>query len=215
MFLFLIIAPVLASLWLFIAAFPMTERKETRDAVIRGLAISLPLWFLARLFGSFLPEAWGSLLNSFHELFDRVLPYSAFPALGYAVFWNYREKMDRERFQRRLTAFYAAALAPMGLGETTRSLPSPDFHVVIILPFILATIVLALPILIQTWLGAWGWRRVLLVAGYLAGALILSSTEWFMVARNWYLSVLVVAAAFAIAWRAALPGLSAMPRNPA
>jgi hypothetical protein len=202
----------MAFVLLFIVAYPPEELEDTKAVAIRGLVTSLPLWFLARFLGSLMPAAWGSPLLAFHDWFDLVLPYAALPALGYAVFWRYDERIERPRFLRRLTTFYAACLAPMGFGETARSLLAPDLFIIILLPVIVATLILALPVMIQAWFDTWAWRKALLVAFFVAAGLALSLARWFMLARTWYFAVALVAFALASALRLALPRL--MARSP-
>ncbi|MEI6875401.1 MAG: hypothetical protein WCL50_09775, partial [Spirochaetota bacterium] len=192
MFFFLILAIPLAFILLAILVYPRDEMRDTRKALIRGLAIALPLWYLARLLGQLIPTVWGSPLLAFHEWFDRILPYAALPALGYGLFWRFDERLDRGQFLRRLTAFYAASLAPIGLGEMARSLLAPDPYVLFLLPLMLGSIILALPLMIQAWLETWTLRRVLLVAGFLLGSSALALAPWFLLARNGLFSWLLV-----------------------
>jgi len=215
MFLFMILGLPLAFATLVIRAYPAEELAETKRSLIRGLIFSIPLWFLARFLGGLLPPFWGSPLVVLHEFLDRALSYGALPLAGYALFWRFDEKIETPRFVRRLTAFYVACLAPMGLGEMTRSLLAPDFYSLFLLPLLLATLALALPLFVRTWMETWTSRRVLLGLGAAAALLVLSSSPWFLGAHNVLVPILVIGGSFALALLKTLPLLTKRSPRPA
>ena len=57
----------------------------------------------------------------FHEWADRLLPYAVLPALAYLVFFKLGDRFPPGTEARRLTAFYAGALSPIGVCETART----------------------------------------------------------------------------------------------
>jgi hypothetical protein len=195
MFLFLIFGIPLGFALLVVLLFPRDEMQDWRRALLRGLVSAIPVWIVSRFLGSLIPAAWGSPLLVFHEWFDRFLPYSVLPALCYAVFYHYSEKLARGRRERRFTAFYAGTLSPIGIGEMTRYLISPDFYGLIVLPSLLFALVLGVPLMIAVWIEAWTFRRVLLAFAFVGGTLALSTPAVLLLARYWPLALLVSALA--------------------
>jgi len=211
MYLFLVFAPPLAFFLLAYLVYPREEIEATRRAVLRGLILALPAWFLSRLLGSIFHPAYGSVLLVFHEWMDRFLPYSILPALGYGIFYRYGEKLPRGGRLRRLTAFYAGMVAPLGLGEMTRVWEVPSAYTCLVLPFLLAALVLVLPRLVFATLDAWGARRALpILAGVLA-SLAASAVLPLFLASLWPLALLLAGGLCALAWFLGLPGLEQKP----
>src|SRR5208282_5052531 len=118
MHLFLILGLPLGFLILVLYAYPRNEFSQTRGAYLRGLAAFLPIWLIARILGAIVSAAYGSFLLTFHEWADRLLPYAVLPALAYLVFFKPGERLPPGVEPRRLTAFYAGALSPVGVCET-------------------------------------------------------------------------------------------------
>lgn len=208
MWLFLVLALPLGLAHAIFAWFPATELSGNKRVIIRGLIASIPVWFLSRLLGSLLPPFPGSPLFALNEWLDRILPYSLLPLLGYAFFWPLKERVEADQLQRRMTVFYGACLGPFGFAEMTRELLAPDFYGLFVLPLILVLTTFAMPALYRLWLVAWTSRRVLLGIGFAAAGLLLGLARWLLLARYWYLALLVLAGALLLAWFKALPGLS-------
>ncbi|HUX36592.1 MAG TPA: hypothetical protein VMV44_01700 [Rectinemataceae bacterium] len=211
MWLFLIFALPLALAHAIASWYPATELESTNRTLLRGLVAAIPLWFLSRFIGSLAPSLPGSPLFAVHEWFDRFLPYSLLPLGAYAFFWRLDDMIEADRLQRRMTAFFGACLAPIGFGEMTRNELSPSLYSIVLLPIILIAIVAIMPAVFRAWTGAWTSRRVLIAAGFVGTGLIVSLVRWLLLARFWYLSVLIVAATAMAAWIWALPGLFQRP----
>ena len=211
MWLFLIFALPLALAHAMASWYPAEERDLAKRTIVRGLVVSIPLWFIARWMGSLVPALPGSPLLALHELFDRFIPYSLLPLLGYALFWRLDEKMEADSLQRRMTAFYGASLAPIGFGEMTRAELSPELFSVVLLPIFLIWIVAVMPSIFRAWIGAWTSRRLLLGGAYLLAGILLSLVHWLLLARLWYVAVLIMAAGAAQAWFVSMPGLWTPP----
>lgn len=211
MWLFLIFALPLALAHAIASWYPETEIESTNRTLLRGLVASIPLWFLSRFLGSLAPSLPGSPLFALHEWLDRFLPYSLLPLAAYAFFWRFDERIEADRIQRRMTAFFGACLAPVGFGEMTRNELSPSLYSTLLLPLILISITALMPALFRAWAGAWTSRRVLIGAGFVGAGLLVSLAHWLLLARYWYLAVLIVAATATAAWLWAVPGLTRRP----
>jgi hypothetical protein len=188
MYLFLVLGLPLGFLLLVLASFPRDETLEARRTFLRGLLISIPLWILARLAGSLVHPIYGSLLLVFCEWADRILPYAGLPAAGYLVFYRYGDDLGYGRLERRLTAFYAGALSPMGLGEMVRVFGDSEPYPLLLLPFVLAALVLAMPRFIAEAVEGYGFGKVLAVLGAAAFSLAASLGPWLFLARLWPLA---------------------------
>lgn len=215
MYAFLLFGPPLAYVLLILRVYPREDAQATRRATVRGLLAAIPLWLLARLLGNLVPAAWGSPLLAFHEWADRFLPYAVLPALAYAVFYRYGERLPPGQAARRLTAFYAGALAPLGLGEMTRIWGNPSAYSVLVLPLLLAALALAMPALVLAFFEEYGARRALPVLAAVLATLAASLVRWLFLARFWPLALLLAAGLAAASWLYAAPGLLSRPPRPA
>jgi hypothetical protein len=214
MYAFLILAFPLGFLFLTLVAYPAEEKIATRRAFIRGLVSSIAVWLLALLLGAILPPFWGSPLLALNEWMGRLLPWALGPALAYAVFYHYGVHLAPGEAQRRLTAFYAGCLAPLGLTETVKVWGNPGAYPIFIIPLFFAVITLAFPRLVLGFFEAWGARKLGLVllalfAG-LAGGFVLP----LFLAQLWPLALLLAALLAAGAWFYAAPELFRRPPPP-
>ncbi|HUX39813.1 MAG TPA: hypothetical protein VMV83_01500 [Rectinemataceae bacterium] len=208
MWFFLVLCLPLALVHSIFTWFPPSEMVSTKRALIRGLISSIPVWILSRFFGSLLPSMLGSPLFALNEWFGRILPYSLLPLVAYAFFWRLDEKMEGDKLQQRLTAFYGACLGPFGFIEMTKIELSPDLYSLIILPVILLMIAASMPALFRLWRGSWTSRRVLIGMGFAIGSMLLALSRWLLMARFWYIALAIVGGGTAFAWFRALPGLT-------
>jgi hypothetical protein len=211
MYFFLIFGLPIGFLLLVLREYPRNELSATRKAFIRGLAAFIPIWFVARILGSIVPPAYGSFLSAFHEWADRILPYAALPALCYLVFYRPGERLPPGAVPRRLTAFYAGALAPMGLIETTRIWGSPESYTLFLLPAALAAICLAMPKIASLAYEGYGIGLAFTIAAFIAATLALSLCPFLLLVRLWPLALLATAGAGAGAWFFAYPELHMRP----
>jgi hypothetical protein len=209
MYAFLLFSLPLAFLLLVIRLYPKAEYRDTKTAFLRGLIAALPIWLIARLLGSIVPELPGSFLQVFHEWADRFLPYAILPALAYPVFYRYDERLTAGAAQRRLGSFYAGSLCLTGLGETLRLWGSAGAYQDLVLPFLVAALALALPRIVLGILSGYGARRFLAIAGGIAASLALSAVLPLFLAQLWPLALVLAAGLAAGAWFLALPGLRA------
>ena len=187
--------------------FPPAERESTKQALLRGLLSSIPVWLISRFLGSLLPSMVGSPFYAFNEWLDHILPYSLLPLLAYAFFWRLDEKVEGGLLQRRLTAFYGACLGPFGFVEMTRTELSPNLYTLIVLPLIILAIAASMPAVFRLWRGAWTSRRILMGLAFTIAGLLLGLTRWLLLARYWYIAIALVAGAALLVWFRALPGL--------
>jgi hypothetical protein len=211
MYFFLIFGIPLGFLLLVLREYPRNEYSATRKAFLRGLAMFIPIWFVARLLGAIVPAAYGSFLLAFHEWADRILPYAALPALSYLVFYRPGERLPPGAASRRLTAFYAGALAPVGLCETARIWGSPEPYALFLLPLFLGAICLAMPKAASLVYASFGYGLAATIASLAAVTFGVSLCPFLLLVRLWPLALLVVAAAGAGAWFFAYPELLARP----
>jgi len=200
MYLFLILGLPLGFFFLVLRAYPRSEYPETRKAFLRGLAAFIPVWLVARLLGAMVPSVYGSFLMSFHEWADRILPYSALPALGYLIFYRPNENLPLGARERRLTAFYAGTLAPVGLFETIRTWGSPSPYVLFFLPLLLAALCLLMPKPAAAVHNGYGLGLALSIAGVAAATFAASLCPLLILASLWPLAIALVAAIGAAAW---------------
>lgn len=214
MYAFLVFALPLAFLLLAYLLCPMEEIGSAKHAVLRGLLSAIPIWIVARLLGAIVPGLWGSPLLALHEWADRFLPYSVLPGLAYAVFYHYNKRLSPGEEERRLTAFYAGAIAPFGLGEMTRVWGNPDAYSVFIIPLLLAAIVLALPRFTLMFAGEYGARRLLPAGAVALVTLVASFVRPLFITQLWPLAWLLAGLLAAGAWFFALPGLSRRAPKP-
>lgn len=208
MYLFLLFALPLGFCLLGLLLYPREEYADTKKVLIRGLIVSIPTWLLARLFDFIIPEFWGSVLSVFTEWFNRFLPYALMPALGYTVFYSLDERVPGGYAQRRLTAFYAGALAPMGLFETISLWGSPGAYTNLFLPFLMAAIVLCLPPLVLNFKREYGNGKLKPAAKACALTLATAAVRPLFLAQLWPLAVILVAAIAIYAWYTAEPELA-------
>jgi hypothetical protein len=211
MYLFLIFGLPLAFLLLVLREYPRNELSAARKAFTYGLAAFIPTWLVARLLGSIVPAAYGSFLLAFHEWADRLLPYAVLPALAYLVFYRPGERLPPGAVPRRLTAFYAGALTPVGLCETARVWGSPEPYALFLLPILLGAICLAMPKAASLFHESYGVGLALTVAAFVCVTLVVSLCPFLMLVRLWPLSLLVAAAAGAGAWLFAYSELRMRP----
>jgi hypothetical protein len=214
MYFFLILGLPLGFLLLSIGAYPAEERSVTRKAYKLGLLSFVPIWLVARILGGLVPSAYGSFLLLFHEWADRILPYSALPALAYLAFYRPDERLHPGTARRRLSSFYAGALSPVGLCEATRIWGSPDPYALLCLPFLLGAICLAMPVIATAIHEGFGIGLAATIAGAVAASLAASTLPWLFLARLWPLGLLVVAATGAAAWLLASTELFSRPPAP-
>jgi hypothetical protein len=208
MYLFLLFALPLGFWLLGLLLYPREEHADTGKVLLRGLLASVPTWILARLLDLIMPEFWGSFLSVFAEWFNRFLPYALMPALGYIVFYRLDERVPSGYAQRRLTAFYAGALAPMGLFETINLWGKPSAYANLFLPFLIAAIVLCMPPIALNFKREYGNGK--LKPALLACALTLaaSAVRPLFLAQLWPLAVILVAAIAVYAWYRVEPELA-------
>jgi len=192
MHLFLIFGLPLGFLILVLYAYPRNEFSQTRGAYLRGLAAFLPIWLIARILGAIVPAAYGSFLLTFHEWADRLLPYAVLPALAYLVFFKPGERLPPGVEPRRLTAFYAGALSPVGVCETARVWGVPSPYALFFLPFLLAAICLAMPKAFVRIHQAYGLGLFVELAAVAAASFAASLCPFLLLARLWPLAVLLV-----------------------
>lgn len=200
MYAFLLFSLPLAFLLLVLRLYPRTEYSIIRKAFLYGLASALPIWLLSRLLGALMPSFPGSAFLALHEWADRFLPYAMLPALAYAVFFRYGEKLPRGQAQRRLTSFYAGSLCLTGLGETIRLWGNPGAYQDLVLPFLIAALAFATPNLVLDVIEAYGARRVFLVLGGIASSMAASFVLPLFLAQLWPLALLLAAAVCAGSW---------------
>jgi len=211
MYLFLVLALPLGFAMLGLALFPGEERTASKRAFFRGLLASLPLLLAARALGALVPEAPGSALGIFHEWADRILPYSALPALLYILFYRYAEHMPAGAASRRLTAFYAGALSPMGLCETLRLWGKADAYSIILLPILMAAMVLVMPRVAFALHESYGARLVLVAAAAAAGGLALCFFPLLFLLGLGPLAFALTGGLGLFSWWLARPELAAKP----
>jgi hypothetical protein len=211
MYFFLILCLPLGFLLLVLREYPRNELSEARKAYLRGIASFIPIWLAARILGSIVPEAQGSFLSAFHEWADRLLPYSVLPALCYLVFYKPGDRLAPGALPRRLTAFYAGALAPAGLFETMRIWGSPESYTLFLLPAIFCVLCLAMPKVASLVYEGYGFGLGLTIAAFVALSLALSLCPFLLLVRLWPIALLAVAAAGAGAWLFAYPELRMKP----
>jgi hypothetical protein len=208
MYLFLLLALPLGFWLLGLLLYPREEYADTKKVLLRGLIASIPTWILARLLDLVMPEFWGSILSIFAEWFNRFLPYALMPALGYIVFYRLDERLPSGYAQRRLTAFYAGALAPMGLFETIALWGKPSAYANLFLPFLIAALVLYMPPIVFNFKREYGKGK--LKPALLACALTLaaSAVRPLFLAQLWPLALILVAAISVYSWYRVEPELA-------
>jgi hypothetical protein len=200
MYFFLIFGLPIGFLLLVLREYPRNEFSATRKAFLRGIVAFIPIWFIARIFGAIVPAVYGSFLHAFHEWADRILPYSVLPAFAYLVFYRPGERLPPGASPRRLTAFYAGALAPVGLCETTRIWGNPDPYALLLLPFFLGSLCLAMPKAASIAYECFGFGLAKAIAAFIVLTLVISLCPFLLLVRLWPLALLLVAAAGAGAW---------------
>jgi hypothetical protein len=193
MYLFLLFGLPLGFLLLVLDQYPQSEFAQTRGAFAKGVAAFIPTWLIARILGSIVPARYGSFLICFHEWADRLLPYAVLPALAYLVFFKLGDRLPPGTEARRLTAFYAGALSPVGVCETARAWGSPSPYTLFLLPFILAAICLAMPKVMTRINQSYGFALAMRIVGVAAVTLLASLCPYFFLARLWPLSILLIA----------------------
>jgi|GEM_PF-1053299 hypothetical protein len=193
MYLFLIFGLPLGFLLLVLDAYPKFEFPQTGRAYAKGLASFVPVWLIARILGAIVPSAYGSFLLTFHEWADRLLPYSALPALAYLVFFKPGERLPPGAGARRLTAFYAGALSPVGLCESARIWGSSSPYALFFLPFLLGAICLLMPKAAARIHGAYGFGLAMEIAAVAAASFAASLCPFLLLARLGPLAMLLVA----------------------
>jgi len=200
MYLFLLFGPAFAFILLVLLVYPSEELGETRRAALRGILAAIPIWIVAGFLGSLVPPLYGSFLLGFHEWALRFLPYAFLPAAAYLVFYRLAEPLRPGAKARRLTAFYAGALCPLGLGEMVRIWGSPDAYELFVLPILLCALVLAMPRIIMELEDSYGARRFALILGSLAATFAASCGLWLFLLRVWPFAWLLAAILALGAW---------------
>jgi hypothetical protein len=211
MYLFLILGLPLAFLLLVLREYPGNERSPAKKAFLRGLVAFLPMWLVARLLGAIVPAAFGSFLFALHEWADRLLPYAALPSLGYLVFYKPGERLPPGAAARRFTAFYAGALAPVGLFEAARIWGSPEPYALFVLPLLLAGICVAMPKAAALIHMSYGFELVATIVALVFAGLAASLCPFLFQVQLWPLALLLAAAAAAGSWCFAYPDLRLRP----
>jgi hypothetical protein len=211
MYSFLILGLPLAFLLLVLREYPESERSVAKKTFLRGLVLFLPIWLVARLLGAIVPAMYGSFLFAFHEWADRLLPYAALPAMGYLVFYRPGERLPPGAAPRRLTAFYAGALAPVGLFETTRIWGSPEPYALFVLPLLLAAICVAMPKAAALVHMSYGFELAATIAAFVVVGLVASLCPFLFHVRLWPIALLLAAAVALGAWRFAYGDLLLRP----
>jgi hypothetical protein len=211
MYLFLLFGLPLGFFLLVLQAYPRSEYEATRRAFARGLVAFLPVWLIARILGALVPEMIGSLLYAFHEWADRILPYAALPGLAYLVFYAPHESLPAGAGPRRLSAFYAGSLCPVGLIETIRIWGNPEPYALFLLPMLLGAICLIMPKVVAHAYSAYGIALAATIVAFAAVCFAASLCPFLILARLWPLALLIVGAAGAGAWYFAYPELLRRP----
>jgi hypothetical protein len=211
MYFFLIVGLPSAFLFLILRAYPRSEYRDSRKAFLRGLAAFIPLWLVSRLLGIIVPAVYGSFFLSFHEWADRLLPYAVLPALAYMIFYRPHERLPLGASQRRLTSFYAGALAPVGLCEAMRIWGRPSPYVLFFLPFLLAAICLLMPKAAAALYEGYGFGLAKAIAGIAAATFAASLCPFFFLASLWPLALALLVAAGAAAWYFGYPDILRHP----
>ncbi len=214
MYIFLLLGLPLGFAILYLRVFPKVEAQDSRRAFLRGLIAFIPTWIAARILGSLVPAFYGSFLLSFHELADRTLPFAVVPGLSYLVFYRMKDDRGHGFQQRRLTAFYAGALTPAGLGEMTRIWGSPDAYSLFALPLVMSALTLAAPWAIARLRDSFGLSLLGLALASIGGMIVLSLGPWLFLAQLWPLSVAIAVLSIGAAWLLAAPELSRRPPQP-
>jgi hypothetical protein len=211
MYLFLIFGLPLGFLLLVLGTYPKTEYSRTGKAFAHGLVAFVPIWLVARILGALVPPAFGSFLLSFHEWADRLLPYSVLPALAYLVFYSPTESLPPGTAPRRMTAFYAGALAPVGVCETARIWGNPDSYALFLLPFLLGAICLAMSRAAIALHRSFGIDLAIAIGAVAAATFAASFCPFLLFARLWPIAMVLVAACGAAAWFLVSPDLLRRP----
>jgi hypothetical protein len=214
MYFFLIFGLPIGFLLLYLEAYPRDEAKATGRAFARGLASFIPIWLIARILGALVPAAYGSFLQAFHEWADRLLPYAALPGLAYLVFYRLGDRLPPGAALRRLTSFYAGALAPVGLLETTRVWGNPAPYPLFLLPVLLGAICLAMPKAVFAIDSAYGLGLAARIVAAAAASLAASLGPYLFLVGLWPLALLLVAACAGGAWILASSELFRHPPTP-
>ncbi|MGO8695105.1 MAG: hypothetical protein ACLQMF_15700 [Rectinemataceae bacterium] len=207
MYIFLLFGPLLGFLLLVLLVYPSEELAETKRAALRGLLSALPIWILAHIIGSFVTPLYGSFLLGFHEWADRMLPYAGLPAAAYLIFYRLSEPLRPGAKARRITSFYAGAIAPLGLGEMVRLWGHPEPYDLFVLPFLLGAIVLAMPRIVMEVEDSYGARRAFVIVGAAAATFAASLCIWLFLLGFWPLAWLLAACIGLGAWAFARPAL--------
>jgi len=214
MYIFLVLGLPLGFTLLYLRTYPREEAVETRRAFVRGMIAFVPTWITARILGSIVPAAYGSFFLSFHELADRILPFACIPGASFLAFYRLGDDQGHGFLQRRLTSFYAGALAPAGLVEMTRIWGAPDTYTLFALPLILCAIALAAPKAVLALRDGYGAGLAGAIAASAGGILALSLGPWLFLAQLWPLALAIAAGAVAAAWFLVAPELSRRPPQP-
>ncbi len=208
MYLFLLCGLPLGFYLLTLLRYPAEERPVHDKAVLRGLIACLPAWLLAKLFEALIPAFWGTFFSIFTEWFDRFLPYALVPALFYLFFYKYDEKIPQGLAVRRLVSFYAGAIGPLGIIETVACWGRPNAYLLLILPFLSAALVLALPPLLLSFAAEYGSGKVRPALIMLALTLLASSVWPLFLAQWWVAALILTLGLCALVWFKVEPLLS-------
>jgi hypothetical protein len=214
MYFFLIFGLPIGFLLLVLNSYPRSEYQATSRAYTRGLAACIPIWLVARILGAIVPAAYGSFLLTFHEWADRLLPYAALPALAFLVFYRSGERLPSGAASRRLTAFYAGALSPIGLFETVRIWGNPAPYTLFFLPILLGAICLLMPQAAMVIRDGYGFGLAVSITGVAAASFAASLCRFLLLGRLWLPALVLIAAIGAGAWLFAYPELNRRPLVP-
>ncbi|MDA8426396.1 MAG: hypothetical protein M0Z80_09695 [Treponema sp.] len=207
MYIFLLFGPLLGFMLLILLVYPPEELDETKRAALRGLVSALPIWIVSRIMGSMVTPLYGSFLLGFHEWSVRMLPYAGLPAAAYLIFYRLSEPLRPGVKARRITSFYAGAIAPLGLGEMVRIWGHPEPYDLFILPFLFGAIAVAMPRIVVEIEDSYGMRRIAVILGAAAATFAASLCPWLFLLRFWPLAWLLAACLCLAAWAYARPSL--------
>jgi hypothetical protein len=205
---FLVLGLPVGFIFLVLAFYPREEFASSKRSYLLGLITAVPVYLAARLTGLFVAPDSGSILLVFQEWTDRILPYSLLPIFLYMIFYRLDRSLPPGAAERRLTAFHAGALSPVGLGEMARTWGNPEPYVLLMLPLILVSIILVMPNLATRIYRSYGFRLVFLVSAALAGSWVVSMGPWLFIARLWPFAWLLAVVFCLCAWFMATPTLA-------
>ena len=215
MYLFPVLALPLGFVLLYMSAYPEEERPTCRREVLRGLVLSPLVWILSGLVGSLMPDFPGSPLLILSDWADRSLPLAGLPLLGYALFHRLDERMPAGAAERRMAAFFAGSLMPIGVAEAARSWASPDLYLVVLLPVLTASMALVVGPAASGIAYEYGWRRAPRILALVLATMAAAAPRWLLLSGLWPLALLLTALIAFLSWLYAGQGLTRRQAAPA